>query len=341
MNILFFVFMYSFVKNRKTAYIIAAVLTIFSLVSPFILPFRQGIDLTGGIQAEYSITEGSVEKTLQKTKITILADAKKSLTPEQQNIITDTLAYSIAGTKTIVIEAGVDESVLKNMPIEQRKTEIKSATSAFLGYIANAYKNDTTIKAYQGQDRSLDASVGQYIKNSGYLTLTLAVIAISLYIMYAFSGSIPGHSSWPFAVVTGASMIHDVIVAFGLYVLVSALFPQFKIDTFFLTAMLTVLGYSINDTIVILDRVRTTMKEQKNIALPTVIDSAIHSTMRRSIFTSLTIVIVLVAMFIWAPHSISGFTLAMIFGTVVGTYSSIFLAAPALVDIYAAEKNKK
>lgn len=305
--------MYSFVKNRKSAYIVAAFLTLFAILSPFLLPFRQGIDLTGGIQAEYNITEGNVDAILADTKERILHTVKNSLPDSQKSIISDTIAYKIAGSNTIVIEAGIDEAATKTQNIAEKKTAIKSATQGFLSGIQHEYENQKNIRVYQGQERSIDASVGEYIKNSGYFTLTIAIIAISIYIMYAFSGSIPGRSSWPFAVVTGASMIHDVIVAFGLYVLVSAIFPQFKIDTFFLTAMLTVLGYSINDTIVILDRVRTTMKEQKNIPLPSVIENAIHSTLRRSIFTSLTIVIVLVAMFLFGPHSISGFTLALIF----------------------------
>ena len=84
---------------------------------------------------------------------------------------------------------------------------------------------------------------------------------IAIYIAYAFRGSIPGMASWPFADVTGVSLIHDIIVAFGLYVTTSFFFPEFKIDTFFLTALLTILGYSINDTIVVMDRIRSNLHE--------------------------------------------------------------------------------
>ncbi|MFZ2255799.1 MAG: protein translocase subunit SecF [Patescibacteria group bacterium] len=182
---------------------------------------------------------------------------------------------------------------------------------------------------------NIGASFGDYIKKSGFLTLGLAIIAISLYIMYAFRGSIAGMASWPFAVVTGASLIHDVIVAFGLYVLTSVFFPEFKIDTFFLTAMLTILGYSINDTIVVMDRIRSNLEDStsKKASLSSIIDKSIHDTMRRSIFTSLTVIIVLVSMFLFGPESLRGFTLALIFGGLVGTYSSVCLASPLLVDI--------
>ncbi len=201
---------------------------------------------------------------------------------------------------------------------------------------------DTQSNATIEQSRyvNIGASFGAYIKQSGYLTLTIAIIAISAYIMYAFAGSIPGMASWPFAVVTGVALIHDMVVVFGLYVLTSFFFPEFKIDTFFITAMLTILGYSINDSIVIMDRIRTNLQngKKKNDDLGKIVDDAVHSTMRRSLFTSLTLIIVLVAMFFFGPDSISGFTLALIFGTVIGTCSSIFIAAPLLVDLASKKK---
>ena len=153
--------------------------------------------------------------------------------------------------------------------------------------------------------------------------------------MYAFWGSIAGMASWPFAVVTGVSLIHDVVIAFGLYVFTGALFPEFKIDTFLITAMLTVLGYSINDTIVVMDRIRSNLHEGslKKLKFSELIDKSIHDTMRRSLFTSFTVIIVLIAMFIWGPSSLKGFTLALIYGGIVGTYSSVCIASPLLIDI--------
>jgi preprotein translocase SecF subunit len=153
--------------------------------------------------------------------------------------------------------------------------------------------------------------------------------------MYAFWWSIQWMASWPFAVVTWVSLIHDVVIAFGLYVFTSALFPEFKIDTFFITAMLTVLWYSINDTIVVMDRIRSNLHEgsMKKMKFSDLIDKSIKDTMRRSLFTSLTVIIVLIAMFIWGPSILKWFTLALIYGGIVGTYSSICIASPLLIDI--------
>jgi preprotein translocase SecF subunit len=208
--------------------------------------------------------------------------------------------------------------------LEKIKTQFKDAISAKLS------------NAHLDRYVNIGEAFGSYIKQTAYLTLVLVILMISIYIAYAFRGSIEDMASWPFAVVTGVSLIHDVIIAFGLYVITSFFFPEFKIDTFFITAMLTVLGYSINDTIVVMDRIRSNIREhgvKKMGGFGKLIDASIQDTLTRSIFTSLTVVIVLVALFFFGPDSLKGFTLALIFGTLVGTYSSICLAAPLLYDI--------
>lgn len=343
MCLIFFFMAFSFTKHRKVFYGISLVAVVFSLLSPWILRPNLGIDMTGGIQIEYFVSGGEVDRVVESTKTQILAQVEASLDADMQNALTDTLVYRVTGTDHFIIEAGINEAVYKKSDGTSDLDRIEATKVALVDGLQKAYSANAGTKVEQIRYVNIGASFGEYIKNSGYLTLTLAVIAISMYIMYAFSGSIQGIASWPFAVVTGVSLVHDVIVAFGFYLVTGVLFPEFKIDTFFITAMLTVLGYSINDTIVILDRVRSNLKEnaQKSRPLPQVIDSAIHGTLRRSIFTSLTVVIVLVAMFMFGPDSISGFVLALIFGTIVGTYSSIFLAAPMLIDLVKHSNQKK
>ena len=326
--------MFSFVKNRFYFYALAFGLFLFSIVSPWIVGLNQGIDMTGGIQIEYNVSGVSLDTTVDSLKETIIPQVKSSLPTDQQSIITDTLVYQISGTNHIVVEAGIDEGVAQldgkaDLPrIEAAKTAFNVAVKKELDKIAGA-------TVTEAQYRNVGASFGDYIKKSGYLTLVLAIIAISLYIQYAFRGSIAGMASWPFAVVTTISLAHDVVIAFGLYVVTSHFFPEFKIDTFFITAMLTVLGYSINDTIVVMDRIRSNLQHPKTAkgSFSQLIDTSIWDTMRRSLFTTFTIVIVLVAMFLFGPESIKGFTLALIFGTLVGAYSSICIASPLLVDL--------
>ena len=326
--------MFSFVQHRFYFYAIAFGLFLFSLASPWIIGLNEGIDMTGGIQIEYAVSGASLPTTVTSLKDTIIPMVKKGLTADQQAIITDTLVYQISGTDHIVVEAGIDESVAQKdgkadlIRIEAAKTAFNTAVKKELDTIAGA-------TVTEAQYRNVGASFGDYIKSSGYLTLALAILAISLYIQYAFRGSIAGMASWPFAVVTGVSLAHDVVIAFGLYVVTSHFFPEFKIDTFFITAMLTVLGYSINDTIVVMDRIRSnlTHASAKKSSFSSIIDTSIWDTMRRSLFVSSTVMIVLIALFFFGPESLRGFVLALIFGTVVGTYSSVCVASPLLVDL--------
>jgi preprotein translocase SecF subunit len=320
--------MFSFVKNRYTFYAIALTLLVLSLLSPFLTRLNMGIDMTGGMQIEYSVAGTDVDAVIATTRTKTIDAVRATLSPDAQKIITDTLVYRVSGTDKFIVEAGVNEDNSALPVIEKAKTVFVIGLTESLAKTEGATISQTRYI-------NIGASFGEYIKSSGIKTLIAAIIAISLYIMYAFSGSIAGMASWPFAVVTGVSLIHDVVIAFGLYVLVSMFFPEFKIDTFFLTAMLTVLGYSINDTIVVMDRIRSNLAEAgaKKMSLSSIIDKSIHDTMRRSIFTSLTVIIVLVAMFLFGPDSLRGFTLALIFGGLVGTYSSVCVASPLLIDI--------
>lgn len=275
-----------------------------------------------------------MDSTIKSLKENIIPGVKKVLPADQQQIITDTLVYQVSGTNHLVVEAGIDESTAQKDG-KADFTRIEAAKTAFSKAVKKELDQLTGAVVTEIQYRNVGASFGDYIKKSGYLTLILAILAISLYIQYAFRGSIAGMASWPFAVVTTVSLAHDVVIAFGLYVVTSHFFPEFKIDTFFITAMLTVLGYSINDTIVVMDRIRSNLQHPKTAkaSFSSLIDGSIWDTMRRSLFTTFTIVIVLVAMFFFGPESIKGFTLALIFGTMVGAYSSICVASPLLVDL--------
>ncbi|MBP9779110.1 protein translocase subunit SecF [Candidatus Gracilibacteria bacterium] len=326
--------MFSFTKNRYVFYSVALGLLVLSLLLPFFTQLNLGIDLTGGIQVEYTVEKGDVAALLLK-KEAIIQKAKDALDTELKAIITDTPAYRISGTDMFVVEAGIDENTAVTDAGKKDLALIERAKREFVTNLEKEFASESGYTINQSRYVNIGASFGAYIKQSGYLTLTLAIIAIALYIQYAFRGSIAGMASWPFAVVTGVSLFHDVVIAFGLYVFTGLIFPEFKIDTFFITAMLTVLGYSINDTIVVMDRIRSNLHESssKKETLSALIDRSIHDTMRRSIFTSLTILIVLVAVFYFGPDSLAGFSLALIFGTIVGAYSSIFIASPLLLDI--------
>jgi preprotein translocase SecF subunit len=311
---------FDYIQNRFTFYSIAAVLFILSLIAPFAFSVNYGIDMTGGTQAEYDYA-GNFDKSATEAQV---VTAQKAIDPESKTINSVTV-YGISGEKRFVVEAGFSKGNLSDAELEAKKTQFKDAISA-------AFEKDgVKLSRYV----NVGESFGQYIKTTAYATLAIVIVAISLYIAYAFRGSIEGFTSFSFGFVTAISLFHDVIIAFGLFVFTSVFFPEFKIDTFFITAMLTILGYSINDTIVVMDRIRSNLKlpSAKKMNTGTIVNNSINETLTRSIFTSMTVVIVLVALFFFGPQAIQGFSLALIFGTLIGTYSSIFIAAPLLYDI--------
>ncbi|MDD2871810.1 MAG: protein translocase subunit SecF [Candidatus Gracilibacteria bacterium] len=318
-------------KNRN---IYLGVSLVFFVFSVFLLIFGKlnlGIDMTGGIQMEYSynseINIDKITSELNKEKEVYLENGKQ--------VINNIGVYGITGEKTVAVVVG----------FQNNTDEIK------LNELKNNFKNKVfeTIKA---QDEStletryvnIGKSFGDYIKNTAFITLAISIIAITFYVTFAFSGVVSGVSIISFAFITIITLFHDVVIASGLYIFTSMYLPEFQIDTFFITALLTILGYSINDTIVVFDRIRSNLKKYAGKTgkdgrnLYEIINMSVTETMTRSVYTSLTVIFVLTTIMIFGPETISGFILVMIFGTIVGTYSSIYIASPIL---YIVNKDKK
>ncbi len=307
----------NFIKQRFAFYAVSVVAMIASLAIPFFIPLNLGIDMSGGIQAEYAF-QGDFNKEKIVSEVSeVTKTIKVSTTP----VVASTNVYRVSGENIFIVEAGFTDSTISEKDLTTAKNDLRTALSEKFG-ADSRYIN-------------IGASFGEYIKKTAYVTLALVILVISLYIAWAFRGTIEGFMSFSFGFVTAVSLAHDVVIAFGLYVLTSYFFPEFKVDTFFITAMLTVLGYSINDTIVVMDRIRSNLRLSagKKQDFGVLINNSINDTLRRSIFTSLTVVIVLVALFFFGPSAITGFALALIFGSLVGTYSSVCIAAPLLYDI--------
>jgi preprotein translocase SecF subunit len=184
-------------------------------------------------------------------------------------------------------------------------------------------------------------SFGDFVIKRAYLNLIVCFIGIAIYLMFAFRKSIEGTSSFAFGAITLITLLHDVIVASGIYIVLWLIFPDLKIDAFFVTAILTILGYSINDTIVILDRIRATYRDRKwndKRSRKQIFEDSIQVSLRRSLYTSMTLIMVLVSMLFFGPEALRWFVTLMLLGAIVGTYSSICLAAPLLYDINNSRK---
>lgn len=315
------------VKNRYTYFIISAILFLFSFIALIALPLNLWVDMTWGTQSEFSykwdLNIDQVRTDTEKLSAEFLHDWKK--------VINNTEVYKVAGETKFVVVSGFD-SHFDEKTTNTLKTEYKEKLSTIL----ESHNKELVLDNYV----NIGKSFGDYIKSTAIKTLIIAIIAIAIYLAYTFSWSVGGISSLTFAIITVITLLHDVIVPTWLYVFTSFIFPEFKIDTFFITALLTVLWYSISDTIVILDRIRYNLKLHwgKNKDLLTIVNDSVNDTMSRSIYTSLTLFLVLIAIFFFWPQTLRWFILAMIFWVLVGTYSSIFISATSL---YELNKNKK
>jgi preprotein translocase SecF subunit len=311
-----------FIANRKKFYFISGALFVLSFVVFFFVPKNYGIDMTGGLQLEYAITDAVDSHKLDKIREDIL----KNYLFESRPVISDLLVYTV-NTNSLRIDVGLHEE--KDVKKAQKRSDdIRRSIPGFF------QKNNIVVS------ESVFISVGQsfwkFVIDRAYLTLTLCLIVIALYLMYAFRQSIEGTSSFTFWAITLITLLHDIIIAPGIFILLWLIFPELKVDTFFVTAILTTLGYSINDTIVILDRIRSNYQDKKSHDKRTtkqIFEASIQVSLRRSLYTSMTLVMILICMLFFGPDALVGFTTLMLLGTIVGTYSSICIAAPILYDI--------
>jgi preprotein translocase subunit SecF len=170
---------------------------------------------------------------------------------------------------------------------------------------------------YDGSD-TVSGKVSGELFTTGMQALLAAMVAISIYIWIRFE--------WQFGVGALLSLVHDVTLTLGFFAL-----TQLEFDLNIVAALLTLIGYSLNDTIVVYDRIRENLKKYRRMPMPELLDLSVNETLSRTIVTSLSMLITLIALLLFGPDVIFGFTAAITLGIFVGTYSSIYMAAPILI----------
>jgi preprotein translocase subunit SecF len=196
---------------------------------------------------------------------------------------------------------------------------------------AMSSKITQTIKATHSDARidgvdSVSGKVSGELFSTGMLALGLAMLGISIYIWIRFE--------WQFGVGALFSLIHDVTLTLGLFAL-----TQMEFDLNIVAALLTLIGYSLNDTIVVYDRIRENLKKYRRMPMPELLDLSVNETLSRTIVTSLSMLITLLALLLFGPDVIFGFTAAITLGIFVGTYSSVYMAAPILIWLKVTSKS--
>lgn len=190
--------------------------------------------------------------------------------------------------------------------------------------------NDSFGSVTELQFNSIGPSVGKELRSKSVTALIIVFAAILMYIAWVFRKVSAPVQSWKYGVVAIISAFHDIALPFGLFAVLGKLY-NVEIGTPFIAAVLTVMGYSINDTIVVFDRVRENLLRTTG-AFEQIVENSVHQTLWRSVNSSVTTLLALLAVYFFGGASIKDFALALIVGVATGTYSSIFIASPLLVD---------
>lgn len=241
-----------------------------------------------------------------------------------------------------VIRKNLEKDKIKIASIEKSNNLIFVRTQPLDQKQNDKFVNDLKkeIKDFKEEEfETIGPTIGEETTSDAVKAVVLASLLIVLYITWSFRKIPKPASSFRFGICAIIALIHDVLVVVGVFAIFGHFFGV-EIDSLFVTAVLTVIGFSVHDTIVVFDRIRENLKRMSSSSFSTVVNDSILQTLDRSLNTSLTVVLVLLALLLFGGESIKWFVVALLVGVVSGTYSSIFNASPLLV-LWQEIKNKK
>jgi len=304
-----------FLSKRKIAYLFSTVLITISIISMSVKGLNYGVDFTGGRTYVVAFSE-KVDLELLKT------DLGKMFVDQNGNNITPEVKQ-FGGTNQVKITT-------KYLIHDTRENADELVETALRGGL-NMIGDDYDVR----ESRKVDPTITNDFKYESLMAIGFALLVVFLYILMRFT-------KWQYGAGAIVAVFHDVIITLGIFSVFYGLLPfNLEIDQAFIAAILTVVGYSINDTVVVFDRIREYLGLYKRKSLPQVVDEALNSTLSRTVNTSLSTFVVLLAIFIFGGTAIRGFVFAMMIGVIVGTYSSLFIASPLMVDFSKDKKAEK
>ena len=285
---------YNIIGTRKIWYTISSILVIASVVVWLMYGLTPGIDFTGGslLQVRYP-------------------DAA----PVAEDIGTQLEAIEIG---EVIVQPSDETTVILKTPFlsnEQRQL------------VLDTLGEGVTEESFE----SIGPTIGQELREKAITAIIMVLVAIVIYVAIVFrkvsKGPVP---AWAYGITALVALFHDIIITMGVFILLGH-FYGVEMNVMFITALLTILGFSVNDTIVVFDRIREGLKRSKQESFEGVINESINFTMMRSLNTSITTLVVLTALLLFGGETIRYFILALIIGIAAGTYSSIFVASPLLL----------
>ena len=292
-----------FMAMRRASLAVSGALIALSLIALLLLGLNFGIDFRGGtmIMAETAeerpVSVGAWRDALSRVDV-----GDVSVTG-----VSDPAAELTGGASDAVmirIEQGGEDPEIRTEAIERVESALRDAFPSL---------NLLSVE-------SVGAKVSGELVQAGALAVVLAVLAVLIYIWLRFE--------WQFALGAVAALVHDVVITMGVFAV-----TRLEFNLSIVAALLTIVGYSLNDTVVVYDRIRENLRRFKTKPLDEVLDLSVNETLSRTVMTSATTLVALLALYVLGGEVIRGFTFGMIFGVVIGTYSSVFIAAIALLRL--------
>ena len=297
------------VTYRKIFFILSAVIVALSLGVVLTFGLNFGIDFTGGAIAEVSYPAERPGKEDVEDRLTNLPIGVFSLRPSDD-----------------------DGFILRTRDLaEEERVAVVDALSL-----------NGTVELVEERFNSIGPVIGTELRNKAFLAIAIVVLAIILFVAFAFRKVSKPVSSFKYGLIAIVALLHDIIVPLGLFAILGQFFGA-EVDVLFVMALLAILGYSVNDTIVVFDRVRENLRTNEELnrkeEFELTVGKSLNQTYVRSINTSLTTIFVLVTLFILGAPATQNFALVLLTGVIAGTYSSIALATPLLVSAKNLQKN--
>ena len=312
-----------FLGKRKIAYAISGVILLAGIASLSIRGLNYGVDFVGGrtyqVRFDQPVNSENIASTLGASFVN---EQGNNVVPEVKTIGEDNQV--VITTKYKINETGTEVT-------EEIKTKLYDGLKGF--YASEPTKDEFFSEATGSgnigvvAERQVGPTIADDIKKSAVWAILFSLVVIFLYILIRFS-------KWQFSLGAVAAAFHDVLIVLSIFSIFYGILPfSLEIDQAFIAAVLTVIGYSLNDTVVVFDRIREYLaKHSKRKEMDVVVNDALNSTLSRTVNTSLTTIFVLLIIFLFGGESIRGFMFAMLIGIVVGTYSSLFIASPLMLD---------
>lgn len=289
------------IKYRKIFFTISIITIALSFFAMATKGFNVGIDFKGGsiIEVSYLTTEAPAQAGDNRPDIETLKEALEK-----------------AGFEGARVQmAGESDVMVKTRALSEEDRQKLTSTLAIKGF-----------QMEEKQFSSIGPTIGAELRVKAWYAIILVILGIVLFIAYVFRHVSEPISSWKYGMITTATLLHDIIVPAGVFVWLGK-----EVDALFIVALLSIMGVSVHDTIVVFDRIRENLKLRVSNDFATTVGMSLRQTFTRSINTSLTTMLVLATLFFFGPASTKDFSLILWMGIAVGTYSSVFIASPLLV----------